>query len=152
MNTWLKRINRELKYYDRELYAVQINEAVQIYRKSVRWEYFEFEGMKFAYSRLNPWFTLSLTDNWRIDGKPVEWGIEPLMDRLRSMDQWRDDRTYDQLCSERERNEENRKRAYRNEVRARAYDMRRDFARATNDINTSTLEKIDNRRNNKWLS
>jgi hypothetical protein len=69
------------------------------------------------------------------------------MHKIREMDAWRDDSMLDQMRQERERSKENRAREKRNEMKARAYDMRRDFAKATNDINTSTVEKVDYRRN-----
>ncbi len=46
----------------------------------------------------------------------------------------------------REKAKEERLRQRKNENKAIAYDMRKEFAKAVNEINTSTLEKIDKRR------
>jgi hypothetical protein len=147
MDWKLERLNNEVKSYWRDLYAIRTSSGMlQIYKRGVRWETFTFEGRTLHYSRPNPQFILALTDTWTLTGKPVDWGIEPTMSRIREMDSWRDDRIYEDLVKERERAKANKDRAYRNEIRARAYDLRKDFARATNDINTSALEKVDHRR------
>lgn len=147
MDTRLREINRELKSYDRDLYADRIQSGmVQIYRKSVRWESFKYDNFTFHYAKKNPQFILALTDNWLLTGKPAEWGLEPLIQRMKEMDQWRDDGQYARLVKERERQEEDKERSKRNNIRAIASDLRKDFAKATNEINTSTLEKIDKRR------
>lgn len=88
---------------------------------------------------------LSLTDNWKPNGQPVDWGIEPIMETLRGMDAWNAD-TFEDMVKRRERAAEDKKRIRDNDYRARALDMRKDFARLTNDINTSSLSMDDPRR------
>lgn len=84
-------------------------------------------------------FVIALTNTWNHNGVPVEWGLEPIMAQLRSMDAWRYDGIYKDLVDKREREERISKQSYSNDMKARAMDLRRDFAKATNDINTSTL-------------
>jgi hypothetical protein len=98
------------------------------------------------YSRPNPHFILSLTEDWTLKSPGVDWGIEPVLWKLKEWDGWRDDTQLDQMRRERERAEENQKRAKQNEFRAIAADLRRDFAKATDEVNTSTMEKVDRRR------
>ncbi len=97
-------------------------------------------------ARLNPQFILALTDTWTLQGQPVEWGLEPLAWKLREMDSWRSDQEIKGMRQERERLKGIQANSKRNDLRAQAADMRKDFARATNEINTSTLEKVDSRR------
>lgn len=142
----IRAINRELKYFDRELYAVKSDVGlVQIYRKGIRWEYFDFGSDRLIYSRLNPHYILSLTENWTLESAPVEWGIEPLMGRLREIDNHNHD-VLGRIHKDNEKREQLKRRASVNEYKAAAYDLRRDFARAVNDVNTSTLEKVESRR------
>lgn len=142
-----KKLTQELKRHDRDLYVVRQPSGMhQVYRRSVRWETHEFEGQMLRVSRPNPQFVLPLTHDWSLQGKPVEWGIEPLLAEIKARDNWRDDSAFEEMKKRRDREASNRERENRNEFRARAADMRRDFARATNDINTSSLEKVDRRR------
>lgn len=80
-------------------------------------------------------FILALTDNWQPHGKPREYGIEFIMRVLRykAIDE------FDEYVKARERREEDEKRQRHNEFRAAAADCRKDFAKATNHINTGTL-------------
>ncbi len=117
-------------------------------RKKWRWD---FVWSPTSTGRL--WFTfrddqlvLPITDTWTESGKPVDWGIEPIYGKIQQLDGWRDDGDYERFVKQRERNKANKEREHKNEMRAAAYDCRREFARATNDINTSTLEKVDKRR------
>lgn len=142
----IRALNRELKFFDQKLYAVKTEQGlVQIYRKGIRWESFDTGFGVLFYSRSDPHYILSLTDDWSLHGEPVDWGIEPLLARLREIDEHNQD-VLGRIHEENRKKEELRKRAYSNERKAMAYDLRRDFARAVNDVNTSTLEKVDLRR------
>lgn len=148
MDSLVRRLNKEVKAYDKELYVERTPDGrIDLWRKGYRWEHFEFESANILYARPQPHLIFSLTENWTVHGRPVEWGVEPVMSRLKELDAWRDDSSFDRMVREREKLKENEERALRNEIRAAAYDMRRDFAKATNDINTSALEKVDSRRN-----
>lgn len=147
MDSRTRTLNKHLRAYDRDLYAERFESGViHIFRKVTTWVHFELNGTKFGYAKTTPLFIIALTDNWLLTGNPVQWGIEPLMSKIRDMDNWREDSTYTNIVKEREQLQRNQERSARNNVRALAADMRRDFARATNDINTSTLKKIEKRR------
>lgn len=93
-----------------------------------------------------PHIVFALTDNWTIHGKPREWGIEVVLNRLRAMDLWRDDQVINRLEADYSKSEESEKRAGRNNIESFLLDFRKDFAKATNHINTSLLPKTDARR------
>lgn len=146
MDFRLKRIDCELKKYDRCLYAVRSGSGMlQVHRKAEHWSAADFVTTPTAESPY-PQLILCLTDTWKYEGKPVEWGLEPLMREIRSRDGWAQALSFEQMLKNRENAERMKKESLQREMRARAYDVRRDFARATNDINTSTLEKVDRRR------
>lgn len=133
------RYTKIVRKHDRALYAVDAGSCLQIHRKA------DSIHQTFFSSPMNQ-YVLSLTDNWKPDGNPVEWGEVPLLEMLSSMDTWRSSTDLGELRQRRERDEELRKNSIKNEIRARAADLRKDFARATNDINTSTVDMVDRRR------
>lgn len=138
MDGRLKRIDQLVRNYDRDLFAIRVpGGMIQVLRKGKRLDV--LDAGEHSVSRPTNIFILALTDTWQLQGKQVEWGIEPISRRLREMDNWRDDSAYAEFVKERERKDEAAKRSCKNEMIARAYDLRRDFARATNDINTATL-------------
>lgn len=131
------RIAKALKAHDSKLYVLKTPKGVlQIYREPEK-----SLGLEPDYSGSipTPMLVLCLTDTWKWDGKPVEWGIEPIMHQLRSMDSWGASVDFKTMVANRERAEADEARQRTNEYRAVAADMRRDFAKATNDINTSTI-------------
>jgi len=148
MDEHVTSLNRLIKKYDPKLYAKRSsNGMVQVYRDSVRWESYSFGSGVLSYSRPNPHLIFCLTDTWSIKGRPVEWGLEPVYSRLQMIDDHnRAVSVLEELEKQEARQQELDARAQRNDIRARAADMRKDFAKATNDINTSTIAKIDNRR------
>lgn len=139
MNDWrVQRITQEVKKYDRRLYAVRAsNGMIQIHRKADRIEASDFNMTMPELSSLNPQFILALTDTWKLSGKPVEWGLEPIMRMIRNMDSWNQPDMLDELHRRQEADKERKQRRFRNDIRAMAADMRKDFARATNDLSTS---------------
>lgn len=148
MDSRLKRLNQHIRAYDSDLYAHRTDQGmIQVMRKSVRWDAFEWDGLTVQYLKPQHQPVLPLTERWNYQSQPCEWGIEPILERLKFMDGWRDDTYWEEMKKNRESDKENRSRAQRNELRAAAADCRRDFAKAVNDINTSALEKVDSRRN-----
>lgn len=146
MGARISTINRELKFFDKALLAKKHTDGfVKIYRKGLQWERFQFEGYTLSYSRPNYHNVLALTDNWSLNGNPVSWGIEPILARLREIDNHNHD-VVARIWEENEKRETLRKRSSSNDRKAMAYDLRRDFAKALNDVNTSTLEKTELRR------
>lgn len=140
------RLEKELKRYDRKLYVVKSsNGMLQVWRKPESWgDSMRDESTDGA--QLSPLLVLPLTHDWTLKGRIVDWGFEPIKAKLREMDGWRDDTMLEKWRNDRDFIKRDEDRMKRNDARARAAELRSDFAKATNDINTSTLEKIDNRR------
>lgn len=142
-----KSLTQKLKAYDREL-LVRRNEKgiLCVYRKSNMFDRFDFRGKKLYVSRSFDQYIMALTDNWNTLGTPVDWGIEPLLCRIKAMDLWANPQISAELITSYEKAEETKKRDLGNNVESFLRDFRRQFAKATNDINTSTLNKLDKRR------
>lgn len=129
MGVYKNTIENTLQDYDRDLYLDEGRDGLLIVMRKVDALH---KSMVLDGPPAQPVFYL--TEDFTMNTPPVNWGVEPVMTKLRSMDAWAADFTYEDIRKRRERIEEDKKRANRNELRARAADMRRDFAKATNDF------------------
>ncbi len=118
---------------------------IQVWRVAERWAAADLINGESDHSQPMQ-FIAALTDNWNVTGNPIDLGIDPLLWKIQEMDSWSKGSVLDEMRRGRERAKEDRKRQQKNENKARAYDMRKEFAKAVNDINTSTLKKVDRRR------
>lgn len=126
----LHTLNRQLREFDSELSArCQEAPRIDVYRQG-------------RDKCSPPFYIFSLTDNWGLRGKPVEWGIECILARLKAIDLWNQGTTsVDQILAEQDKLDESRARERKNNLESYLYDIRRGFAKATNDINTSLMDK-----------
>lgn len=148
MEWQVRRLNQELKKHDSELFARRESSGViVVYRIHRRYEAYDLDEGKLLVLRYDPLYCFALTDNWTIQGKPVDWGLEPVMNHLREIDAWNRDleEAYERDW---EKKEESKKRAQRSELEAIAGEVRRPFAKATSDIRTALFDK--NTRSQKW--
>lgn len=145
--TRVQRLTKAVRKIDPDLYVIRIPTGMlQVHRRSDRLrasDYGQRESLNPAW--MNPKFILALTHNWTLKGYPVDWGIEPVMQKLRDMDAWSHD-VYSEVVSERESRDYWEKRSNLNEFKAAASEARSGFAKALNDVNTSTMEMVDGRR------
>jgi len=134
MTSWkVSQLTRVLRSYDRHLYAVKLpNGLVQVRRKAERQEQTAF-GLIDAPTMISDHLILSLTDDWKPNGNPVDRGIEPVMEMIRGMDAWHDDSYFGRMLDRRDAEKNDRDRQQKNHIRAIAADGRKDFAKATND-------------------
>ena len=93
-----------------------------------------------------PHYVFSLTEDWSLQGRPVEWGILPIIERLKAIDLWNNGVTAEDVIQNYEEKAEKGKRHLRNNIEAFMSDFRRGFAKATDSVNTSLLPKTDLRR------
>lgn len=140
------RITQELQKHDRLLKAVRTNTGmIQIWRTADSWRAADLiDGESDSSQPMQ--FITALTDNWSVTGNPIDLGLDPLMWKIQEMDSWSKGSMLEDMRRAREKAKEERLRQRKNENKAIAYDMRKEFAKAVNEINTSTLEKIDKRR------
>ena len=141
------RITSEIKRQDAKLYCKRNTEGkLCIFRDGHSWESHSLEdGSSLKVLRPTPYFVCALTHNWKLQGIAVDWGIEPVLARLRAMDLWERD-----LVSEIIRNEEKHElamdRQRKNATEDFLLEFRNDFKKTFKDVNTSSMEKIDPRR------
>lgn len=137
------RLTQEVKKYDSDLFVRRTTGGMlQVCRDRYEWDTYRVDGSTLRALVLKPQVILALTDTWNVNGRPVEWGIEPVMVQLRSMDTWTQEGLFEDMVKRREKKEADKQREFNNNVRAAALDMRPEFAKATNDINASSLGDV----------
>ncbi len=141
-------LTKHLKAHDAELFCRKNDRAgvYCVYRRAIRWDTYEWEGSFLRVSRPSRDLCFALTHNWQITGVPVDWGIEPVLERAKETHYSRNAEVTEELIRSYEKSEESRKRHFKSETEAFLLDFRRQFGRTFNDINTSTLAKVDSRR------
>lgn len=147
MRTWRERqITRAVQGYDTELYAKKgYEDRIDIFRKVYRYETYDCGEFLLTRAVEEPYRVFSLTDTWTPWGKPREWGIEPILARLRSIDLWKRD-VGGEVIAANEKIKESQDRSRKNELEAFLYDNKRVFQRALDGVNTSILDKRTDRR------
>lgn len=151
--TRAEKVTREIRKYDRLLYCEKFNRddgtgqvPLVIYRKLFRYETMEVDGNIIHYKVPSPHYVFALTDTWSVNGTPVEWGILPIMARLRAMDLWKEETEVDRMKEHSEKVDLAKEKDMRNNIESFMYEFRSQFAKATDGINTSSLEKRKDRR------
>lgn len=141
----IKRLERHVRRYDKSLCVLPCGNTVGIYAKGKTFVRYSYNGLDLFYSQPKYDLVFALTDNWSMSGQPIRWGSEVVLARLKAIDQWNNNPIKD-MEEAREKAEDSHWRDFSNNTEAFLKDFRRQFAKATTDINTSTLEKIDRRR------
>ena len=92
MDSVTRRLTKAVKEHDSLLYVERDNHGgMNLWRKDYRKEFFSYNGNTYSYMVSSPYFVLRLSDDWTTRGRPVEWGVEPLLHRIRSIDLWNKD-------------------------------------------------------------
>lgn len=131
MNSYARRLDKHLKMHDSLLFVQELKEGrYDIYRKSQT-------------GSCLPHFIFTVTEDWTVKSRPIEWGIDVVINRIKAHDIWRDDQFIEKLIDNHLQHEESKSRALRNSIESFLYDFRGQFHKATNGINTSNLKKIN---------
>jgi len=134
-------LTRALWEHDKDLFARKDGYIVNIYRKNKRFFRGAVNESNFYVLQDSPDYVFSLTDTWTHKGIPIEWGIEVVLARVKAMDIWNHDTLFKEMEVENEKVDASTRRNFRNNLEGFLGDFRSQFAKATNDINTGTLNK-----------
>lgn len=116
-----------------------------MYRKGYRLEPYQIGDNVLVDVRSTPHFIFALTDSWKLNGIPCDYGIDPILERIKSIDSWNRLVAEDLIAGYR-KDDEAKDREVDNQNEAFLKDFRREFAKATDGINTASMKKIDKRR------
>ncbi len=144
------RITSEIQKHDSKLYCAKNTEGTLcVYRSGVRFEAYDFGGELMIYTRPTPHFVFALTDTWKTNGKPVDWGLEPIAARLKAIDLWNRPSLVDELIESYEQDEKAVERELDNSIESFLLDFRKQFARTFDDVNTGSMNKKRDKRSLK---
>lgn len=130
MNSRIKTLNKQLKSHDSELFCQETRPGrLDIYRKS-KW------GDRPAE------YIFSLTEDWTVNTRPVPWGDDIVINRIKAHDLWRDTNYINEIIKNLEKGSELKEKRRKSKVEDFLWDFAPQFAKATDSINTGTLNKI----------
>ena len=128
----------------------KISKLVQSYDPELRAECLMFPRIDIYRQRRDktspPYYVFSLTDNWQLTGKPVEWGAEPILARLKAMDLWNSGVGLEEAIAHNEQVDLSKERARKNSIESFLYEFRSQFHKTFSDVNTANMKKIDRRK------
>lgn len=149
------QIQKSLRMFDDKLFLnLNLKGELQIMRKSFKRVPYEVEGKIILNLEPNHHYICSLTQDFTSRTSPVDWGVLPILDHLRAIDCHNRESFVNKMEEYNQKHEAGKRKDFNNQTEAFCYEFRDSFKKATSDINTSNLEKIDSRRKRerKWQS
>lgn len=141
------RLTQIVKSYDPALFVKRgDDQTLYLIRRTKRWETIEFNGRLVMYSRPDHQMIFALTDDWTQGGRSVDWGIEPLMARVREIDSHRSSEIIDRLNEAQELREQAKETDLTNKSESFARDLRTAVKLDFKDYNVSSLDRTDIRK------
>lgn len=110
----LKQVQKVVKTYSSELTAVLRGNRIDV----LRLHPFKLEP---------PSLVISLTHDWKTTGRPVEWGLDIIWNKLSACDMWRDPGFIERFMKENEQADASAERARKNSQEAFLYDFASQF-------------------------
>lgn len=144
----VKFFSRLVKAHDYALYAERNHLGIIcIYRRSKRLEFvFADESTSYYMTKDSPQFVCAITDNWKTNGKPREWGSDVVLNYIRKHDGWTNESWLEDMEAHNDKIKKSEQRSFRNETEAFFSDTRSRFKRDFNDVRTCNLDKSEKRR------
>ncbi len=148
MSVFLKSYTRALKRYDSDLFAGRtMDGAACVFRRTKRFEHVcEYRGEALLVLREDIQLVFALTDTWNMAGKPRDWGIDFVLNRVKEIDAVANAKIFEEMDLHNEKIDQSKKRHLKNEMEAFWSHERRRFAKATDDILTHSLSKNEKRK------
>lgn len=146
MTTRTQRLTEVVRTYDPRLFVQPGTDGKSyLIRKNWRYETYEFNGGVLRCVRDDPQTVFALTEDWSPKGKAVDWGIEPLIARIREIDGHRSNEINERIEAAYHLREEAKAKDFGNKTEAFAYELRTAVKNDFKDINTSICDRRDPR-------
>lgn len=148
-----ERITEYIRNHDDKLICKMdaIAGTLCIYRKTLKFETYDIDGERVTFSLPDLHFVTALTDNWNRNGKPVDWGLLPIMDRIRRIDLWQNEVMVQKMISEYEKADEDERKKRMDRHEAQADVFRHDFQKSFGDHVVGNLIDKDKEKKRKDL-
>lgn len=141
-----EQITRVIRGHDPKLYCLKDRSGkLVIYRQYHRIEWYDLDEGKLGFVRPAPFFIMALTTDWQLKSPSVDWGLLPILDRLKTIDLHERDLAGEYIENY-EKDSLSNLRQFQNNNEAFLKDYRRKFAKAFNDVITTNLAKTDRRK------
>jgi len=142
-----QRYTHELKLYDRNLFCrKEADGYYKIFQKTKRVIYYDVDGAHMGFVVPEEKFICPLSEDWSMRSKPVEWGLLPLMQKIRSMDAMNKDAEVYKWEEQERKSQEEKDRNLKNEAEAFASDFRSAFKKEFDYTLTHNLDKKEKTR------
>ena len=144
MDGYVRKYNQALKRYDAELYAQRhASGAVVVMQKGYRYIPYEVGSEVVHVLSSSPTYVFALTDNWTTQGNPIDLGIDRVLDKVRECDYRKRENLIKELEETEEKANQTKRRDVRNNAEAFFSDQRSRFKKATGDILTHSMAKVE---------
>ena len=145
MRSWQEtRLTGAVKRHDEKLFVKKDDFGrMSVWRESYALRPYEISGSVIQCLEPAPHYIMSLTENWTMNAKPCEWGVEPILERLKSIDAWnRDSFVNSEMEENNRRVDESKQRSINNKIEDATYEAYGTFKKVFADINTANINKI----------
>lgn len=142
------QIQKSLRKFDEKLFLNQNYKGeLQIMRESFKQVSYMLDGKVIVNIEPSNHYICSLTQDWTSRTPPVDWGILPILEHMRAIDCQNKDSLVNKLEEMHVKAAEVKKKDFKNKTEDFCrYQLRDAYKKATSDINTSNLKKIDLRK------
>lgn len=144
-------IDRVVKNYDHELYAARTSDGIiRILRNGKRFMPFWFsEDVLLQVLVDSPQFVCALTHNWKTSGRPVDWGSERIVQRLKESDQAAVD-VISKIDEQNKKVDESKRRDFMNKTEDNLREAYSKIKESWGDIRTANMSMDDRKRKQKY--
>lgn len=149
MSSWQEiRLTGAVKRHDPKLFVKKGYRGVTlVLREHFVHHAYDVDGQTIFCLEPAPHYIMALTDTWSASGIPCEWGVEPILERLKMIDGWNKQSFVNQEMEKvNEKADQSKQRETFNKIEDAAYESHSVFKKTFADINTASMKKIDKRK------
>lgn len=147
MDSEIKRIDRILKKFDRDLFSRRGPDGkIRVIQKVKSLKSFDLGKFKIAVPTIQEHLAFMMTDNWSASGRQVSWGHEPISEKLRHIALTRREELIREVEESQKKAEEKRERDQVSKFEDIAYETRDVYKKAFSDVLTHSMDRTKDPR------